>query len=279
MKISVVLIDGEFRGNTYAAEYCSRQDFPEDEYEIIWAEFYRNVPTTVKNQRKVKIITLEHPQGTTYHSSYCFNAGIAAAKGELVVIPDADQIVPPDFLRKLWELHSEYERLVVYPYRYDEIREGALSSLSFEELEKKCVLKNRLNYGGCLSVRKKWLLEINGYEQHKIFSGGFHANGLDVYTRFKNYGLAIMWAPHIRMYHPWHVFSLAAADEYLIQRELVRWRLKTGHFLAIDGMTPAKNCTSFDEARFMSDWTNKQNASQPRRPVKPSLMKRIFKKR
>ena len=203
MKISVVMIDGQFREHTYGAEYFSRQDFPEGEFEVIWVEFYSTVPDAVRAQTTVKVITLDNPDDKTYHASYCFNAGIAAATGELIVIPDADQIVKPDFLGKLYAIHSAYDRLVVYAYRYDEVEQGHLNSLDFEELEEKCVLKNPLNYGGCMSVRKKWLIEINGYEQHKMMETGFHANGLDLYTRFKNYGLAIMWATDTKLFHPW----------------------------------------------------------------------------
>jgi hypothetical protein len=61
------------------------------------------------------------------------------------------------------------ENLVVYPYRYDEEETNKLNNVTFQELESKCVLRNPLNYGGCLSVRKKWLLKINGYEQHDFF--------------------------------------------------------------------------------------------------------------
>ena len=189
------MIDGQFREHTYGAEYFSKQDLPNEEYEVIWVEFYSKVPESVRAQKKVKVITLNNPEERMYHSSWCFNKGIAEAKGDLIVIPDADQIVEANFLSSLLKIHSPYDRLVVYPYRYDEVKQGDLKSLEIGELKQKCKLKNSLNYGGCLSVRKKWLLEINGYENHKIFESGFHANGLDVYTRFKNLGLAIMWAP------------------------------------------------------------------------------------
>jgi cellulose synthase/poly-beta-1,6-N-acetylglucosamine synthase-like glycosyltransferase len=114
MKLSVVMIDGQFREHTYGAEYFSRQDFPAGEFEVIWVEFYSKVPDAVRAQTTVRVITLDNPDDKTYHSSYCFNAGIGAATGELIVIPDADQIVKPDFLGKLYAIHSAYEKLVVY---------------------------------------------------------------------------------------------------------------------------------------------------------------------
>ena len=276
------MIDGQFREHTYGAEYFSRQDFPESEFEVIWVEFYSKVPDAVRAQKNVKVITLNNADDKMYHSSYCFNAGIAAATGEVIVIPDADQIVKPDFLSKLYAIHSAYEKLVVYVYRYDEVEKGQLQSLDFSELEKKCILKNPMNYGGCLSVRKKWLLEINGYEQHKIMESGFHANGMDLYTRFKNYGMAIMWANEIKLFHPWHDNTLAPADQYYIQKDLIDWKFKNREYLAIDGIDKSKNSKAFDETAFMHQFQEKQKKSnavaKPIPVAKPGLIKRILKK-
>jgi hypothetical protein len=259
MKISVVMIDGQFRENTFGAEYFSHQDVPDDSYEVIWVEFYSNVP--VRAQKKVRVITLNNPDDKIYHSSYCFNRGIVESTGELIVIPDADQLVRPDFLRRLSAIHLAYDKLVVYAYRYDEVEKGALKSLDFDELEKKCILKNPLNYGGCLSVRKKWLFEINGYEQHRIFGSGFHANGMDMCTRFKNLGLAIMWAPELKLYHPWHENTRVPADQYCIQKDIIQWRARNRGYLAIDGIEESKNLKTFNETAFMNWFEEKQKES------------------
>ncbi len=239
MKISVIMIDGSFRENIYGAKYFSEQDFPEGDYEVIWVEFFSKAHSEVYNQKKVKVITLN--KKGTYHSSYCFNRGIKEAKGEIIVIPDADQIVKPDFLKRVWKIHNEYEKLVVYGYRYDEIEKGILNSFNFDELEKKTVLKNPTNYGGCLTVRKKWLIEINGYEEHPLFASGNHANGLDIYTRFKNLGLAIMWSPELKLYHPWHPFTLMYTKEQELQKRIIEWRRRTLSYFAIRGINPRKN--------------------------------------
>ena len=271
IKVSVIMIDGQFREHTYGAEYFSKQDLPNEEYEVIWVEFYSKVPESVRAQKKVKVITLNNPDDKMYHSSWCFNKGIAEAKGDLIVIPDADQIVEPNFLSSLLKIHSNYDRLVVYPYRYDEVKQGDLKSLDIAELKQKCKLKNSLNYGGCLSVRKKWLLEINGYENHKIFESGFHANGLDVYTRFKNLGLAIMWAPDLKLFHPWHANTLAPAEEYKIQQALINWRFKNMEFLTIDGLSKERNTKLFSENEFMDNFSKKPSTIKP-----TSLFNKIF---
>jgi hypothetical protein len=281
MKVSVIMIDGQFRENTFGAEYFSKQDLPESEFEVIWVEYYSKVPDHVRAQKNVRVITLNNPVETMYHSSRCFNRGIIEAKGEVLVIPDADQIVKPDFLRGLYDIHSKYDRLVCYAYRYDEIEKGKLVNHTIEELEEKCVLKNPMNYGGCLSVRKKWMMSINGYEQHRIFESGFHANGMDLYTRFKNYGLAVMWANDLKLFHPWHENTLVGADQYLIQKELINWRFRNLEYLAIDGIDPSLNNGNFNEEKFYREF--EQNKKPGAVAVKmnqqqPGIVKRIVRK-
>lgn len=249
MKISVIMIDGNFRENIFGTKFFSNQYFPEDQYEVLWIEFYGISNADVQKIPQIKTMALNR-EGI-YHSSYCFNKGITEAQGDVIVIPDADQIVRPDFLSRVWEIHSQYDKLVVYGYRYDEICKGTLKSFNFKELEDKCVLKNPLNYGGCLTVRRKWLVKINGYEQHPIFRTGYHANGLDIYTRFKNLGLAVQWHPDLKLYHPWHPFTLQYTYEQQVQKKLIEWRHNRRQWMAFKGIDPAKNNLPSEEIQFL----------------------------
>jgi hypothetical protein len=239
IKISVVMIDGGFRENVFGAKYFSQQNFPEDDYEIIWVDYFDRIHPEISSNPKIKAIHLD--KKGIYHSSYCFNMGIKKARGEVIIIPDADLIVMPDFLDRVWDLHRQYEKLVVYGYRYDEVKEGILESHDFKELEDKCVLKNPLNFGGCLTVRKRWLLQMNGFEQHDILRTGFHANGMLMSTRFKNMGLAIQWEPSLKLYHPWHPFTLAGSLEYRSQHRAIDWVKSNMLWQAIQGLDSAKN--------------------------------------
>lgn len=241
------MVDGGFRENTFGAKYFSHQDFPRDQYEVIWVDYYDKISPNVASNPKIKAIALN--KKGIYHSSYCFNEGINKAKGEIIIIPDADQIVMPDFLSRVWDSHKNYEKLVVYGYRYDEVKEGVLNSLDFKEIENKCILKNPLNYGGCLTVRKKWLLEMNGYEQHGVFRTGFHANGLLMYSRFKNMGIAVQWDQSLRLYHPWHPFTLSGSCEYSAQQKVIEWIQSNMYWKAIEGIDPTKNTQPPDDLK------------------------------
>ena len=71
--------------------FFSKQNIPDEDFEILWIEFYDKINKNVEAIQKVKTICLNNKG--QYHSSICFNEGIKRAEGEIIVIPDADQIV------------------------------------------------------------------------------------------------------------------------------------------------------------------------------------------
>jgi len=241
-RISIIMVDGSFRESYHSVDFFGEQKIPADDYELLWVEYYDEVkPELIEKVSKYpnfRIITLE--KEGFYHPSYCFNAGICASRGEVIFIPDADLVVEEYFLERAWADHQANDELVMYFYRYNEFEKDHLPEVNIEHLRKKCILTNPSNYGGCLSVRKKWLVEINGYEQHPIFGSGFHANGLEVYTRLKNLGLHVKWHPELKLYHPWHPGTLAPSrsqNSYRIQQVVIGYRavnLVTKPFQGID---------------------------------------------
>jgi hypothetical protein len=94
--------------------------------------------------------------------------------------------------------------------------------------------------GGCVTVRKKWLAAINGYDQHPVFETGFHANAYDVHMRFKNLGLHIMWHPSLKLYHAWHPTTGEDAQPYYRQVIVTKYRGLNGITQAYDGLDPAQ---------------------------------------
>ena len=131
----------------------------------------------------------------------------------------------------------------MYIFRYDEPQTSfPIVNLSYNHLRETCILQNPANYGGCLTVRKEWLMKINGYEQHEVFrTGGDHANGLDVYTRFKNLGLHIMWHPNLKLYHPWHPHKPGFQNAYKLQHVFIRYRAVNLDVLAFEGIDSRLN--------------------------------------
>jgi hypothetical protein len=243
-KISVIMIDGSFRESFHAVDFFCRQTLATEDYELIWVEFYRDINPQLEKKisayPNARIVSLQRTD-EIYHSSYCFNAGIKESKGEIIFIPDADVAVEPDFLEKAVNEHEENRKLVMYFYRKEEEESDHREQFTLEYLKKVCTFKNPSNYGGCLSVRKKCLEEINGYEQHPIFGSGFHANGIDMYTRFKNLGLQVMWHPGLLLYHPWHPFNAAGFPVWETQKTITNYRARNLLTHAYQGMEPGKN--------------------------------------
>lgn len=237
------MVDGSFRESYHSIDFFCRQDWPIEDYELIWVEYYDKANPQliekINSYPNARLITL----GRTgiYHSSYCFNAGIAESAGELIVIPDADLVAESNALETIWREHESNHKLVMYLLRYEEPQDRHETEIGLPHLREVCAMTSHSNFGACLTVRKKWLLDINGYEQHPVFESGFHANGQDVNTRLKNLGLHVMWHPGIKLYHPWHPFTKVAADAYRLQERVIHYRALNLITRAFQGLNPALN--------------------------------------
>ena len=236
MDISVIMVDGGFREQIDGAKYFSDQDFPENRFEVFWIEYFDKAHPELAGYPSVRTITLGRTG--TYHSSHCFNRGILEASGEILVIPDADVMVERSFLSTVYEEHRGDPELVLYFHRLCQSRDAhkALDrTLDTVKATSAIRLYGIENHGGCLSVRKKWLLEIDGYETHEAFAGGNHANGKDVYTRLKNLGLRIKWHPRRFLYHPWHPGTSGEGHD----RKRLTWQKSLIQYKGIHLMTTA----------------------------------------
>lgn len=243
-KISVIMVDGGYRPHFEVMTSLNKQTMATTDYEVLWIEYFDRVQPELVDKINLlpnsRVYTLN--LSGIYHSSICFNYGITHALGELLVIVDADVLMEDNFLETLWQEHLNHDRLVMYIFRFDEPHRTTPYCFDMDYLKKNCTLTNPYNYGGCLTVRKKWLLEINGYECCGIFhTGGDHANGLDVFTRFKNLGLPVMWHPHLRLYHPWHPHVPGIYAVYKPQLQFIEHRAKNLEVLPYQGIHQTRN--------------------------------------
>lgn len=247
--ISVVMVDGSFRDRYDSIDFMARQDFPAGDYELIWVEYYDSIASGLQRRidqarasgRDFRAIALG--RSGKYHSSYCFNRGIAEARGGLVVIPDADVIAEPNFLQTVWNDHQASDRLVTYYHRYNEPEDRRCEAVDIDHLREVCELTNPANHGACIAVRRTWLIEINGYEQSPIFATGFHANDKDVYARLCSLGLMVRWNPDVKLWHPWHAMTGEVTPHYKPQLDVVSWRGRTLSTLPFEGLHPSRNTT------------------------------------
>ncbi|MFW6032291.1 MAG: glycosyltransferase [Phycisphaeraceae bacterium] len=270
LRISVVMVDGSFRERFHAIDAFANQNMARDDYELIWVEYYDRVsPALEANLAKYphcRAVCLGR-EGV-YHSSYCFNRGIVEARGEVIVIPDADVIVESDFLDKVWADHAECDRLVEYFHRWNEPEHAHREEVDMDHLRRVCELTNPANHGACISVRTKWLLEINGYDQHPVFSTGFHANDRDVYTRLNNLGLSVRWNPDVKLYHPWHPATCVHAPNYIPQHQVIAHRGTSQMTQAYRGIDPARDSDPPETLMAYVGWLQSRQLSFPRRLVR-----------
>ena len=211
MKISVITWDGDFRENTHTIDYFCQQDFPEGDFEFIWVDYYNSndfVRKKIEKYHNARLLSLENSEKTPWHLGECINEGVRVSSGKILVIPDGDIVVERDFLSYVWQSHQNYEDLILYFRRYDELKNDRVNQgfPSISYLQQKTQLMNPTNYGGCLSLRRKNFEIIRGYETHSVFSGP-GCQGLETYTRLLNAGMAIKWAQGKKIYHPWHANS------------------------------------------------------------------------
>jgi len=246
------MVDGGFRENLWTVHSWMNQSLASSNYELIWVDYTDKVPAELEQYSNCRTICLgktDSPQKL----SYCFNEGIRQAKGDIIVIPDADQVCEHNFLELIFNDINVDPNLVLYILRLDQPENFKSDNRDITSLKKTCSLKNTFNYGGCLAVHKKWLIEMNGYEQLPFFAG-YHYNGVDNYLRFKNMGLKIKWHPEARLYHPWHPLpteeSLSTVDD---QEEFVKYRSVSWDWMAFDGIDKDKN-RIYQDQKNISGW-------------------------
>ena len=267
LKLTVIMVDGSFRERFHSIASFANQTLAPDEYEIIWVEYFSDIHPQLRKALQPHPHARAHTLGRTgeYHSSFCFNYGIEHARGQLIVIPDADVIVEPTFLENVLADHQANDQLVEYFYRYNEPQHAHKPEIDLKHLQDVCILSNPSNHGACLSVRKHWLLAINGYEQHPYFATGFHANDLDIYTRLKAMGLFVRWSPTEKLYHPWHAMTGEYSDNYLAQQRIIIHRamhVLTRPFQGIDPSLDTELPASLAKA---IEWQRIQRMPLPQR--------------
>jgi hypothetical protein len=248
-RASVVMVDGGFRDRFHAVDSFCSQDLEPGAYEVLWVEHSDRVRPDLREleRRYPHFRVLCLGRRLPYHSSFCFNAGIAAARADVVFIPDGDVLVAPDFLGRALEEHRADDRLVLYFYRIEEPQSAAGGPADIDQVKRTGRIANASNYGGCLSVRRSWLEAINGYEQHPLFALGNHCNDIDVHARLKILGLHVAWHPELMLYHPWHPGTgrwhgtTVGESLWKLQSVLTQCRASDLEPVALRGIDPARD--------------------------------------
>ena len=230
----------------YVIPSLLRQDLRADRYEIVVADSNSNDGTA----RYLASIAADdarvrHLPGPYTGRAMARNAGIAAARGPIVMFTDADIIAAPDLLSRHLARHderddiavvglevqvaslAEYERLRAFPNERRPLHPDSRKRLSWLYF-----------LTGNASVRKRDLERVGAFDES--FTGYGHED-LELGYRLEGAGLTIVYEPRAVDYH-WHPVPYAEQKEKmaLAGRPTVRFFRKHPTFVvrARLGMTP-----------------------------------------
>ena len=220
--ISVITWDAGFRESFHTVDFFDKQTLSKKYFEFIWVDYY----STINTDLQLRINKMGNGKAICcggmgkWHLGKCINSAVKKCEGDLIIIPDGDVVVDDSFLDTVIDCHNQHDNLVLYFRRMDEPEKKDVNNhnISLRRLRESCRLNNPLNYGGCISLSKKTFIDVEGYEEHDLFSQA-GANGKELYVRLKNAGFPIMWHPSHKIYHPWHRGSGPKDPDY--QRKIM----------------------------------------------------------
>ncbi len=236
----------------------ARQNYPKDQYELIFVEqrsrecsdkfnhelglmSLHDTVQEFKDKINVRAVFLEMANDIPYHLAICNNEGIKEAKGKYISVMDGDLLVKPNFIRELDSSHDKKESVINLDRRYAtmpaqaECSEWVKGIIDFDLCLDMCPDKGRdvpkevTNKGPLISAPKNWWIEIGGYDEHRIWSTGVSRLGQDVTARLEIYsGSKSIALKNQFCVHPYHPagFNRAEAVELQVlvsQQKLINW--------------------------------------------------------
>lgn len=223
VKVSLILLDWSVRESPHILHYLRRQTVPQDRFEIIYLEFYsRQFEGLRPYQDRVDVwAALEMPENLYYAKHLMYNAGVALARGEIIVICDLDALVRETFIERIIRAFEDDPSIVFhidqfrsmrrefYPFNFPTIDqvmgEGCINNaggVTAGIRDTHDTIHTR-NYGSCFCARRSDIIAIGGADMHIDYVG--HICGpYDLSFRLRNFGRRIVWAEDEFMYHTWH---------------------------------------------------------------------------
>lgn len=232
-RVSLVLLDWSVRESFHLLHYLSEQLAQRDSFEVIVVEFYDTVSDAIRRfEDQVDTwLVLEMPRNTLYHKHLMYNAGIAVAHGDIIMIGDSDAMVKPTFIQRIIDTFAADPGIVYHMDQFRNVRRDfhPFSFPSFEEVLGDGCINNaggktkgmtetedlilKRNYGACMCAWRRDLIEIGGADMHVDYLG--HVCGpYEMTFRLVNHGRREVWDQEEYLYHTWHP-GQAGADNFM----------------------------------------------------------------
>jgi len=140
------------------------------------------------------------------------NIGVNNSEGEVILFNDSDILVEKNCLRKHCQYHNQYPDIIVRGFRMFLPKESndfkkAKSEKNKKEVDLHCRMHNLSKEGwqriitANLSLRKKYLDEIDGFDKNFSFWG---SEDIDLGYRLSGLKMKFIWDSKIKIYHSWH---------------------------------------------------------------------------
>lgn len=269
MRHSIISWDCSFRNFFHLIDSLAQQKYPTEKYEVIYVEQrdrqssnnfnhqfnLQSLNDTVrqyKNKISVEAIFLDNID-TPYHLGIANNAGLKAAKGDIISVMDGDTLVSKNFLKNLDIEHEKgakilnlFRHMVDYPLGVNNYKDWMKAHVSFSKCYrasntyKAAIPKNYTNKGPMISARREHWEQIEGYDEALIWSTSASTLGQDVCKRLEiAAGIESTTLPNEFCVHPWHPFGYARKGrndkkelvlKYLdLQKQLTQWSIQQGY--------------------------------------------------
>jgi hypothetical protein len=239
-KVSIVFLDWSCRESLHSLDYLAEQTVARDQYEIVLVEYYsRRTEEVSRRLERARTegkpdpvdqwIIMGMPDDLYYHKHLMYNVGIAASRGEIVMIGDSDAMFRPSFVQSMLEA---FDRNVDFVLHYDEVRNSSkkyypFNYPSFHAVTGEGAINwkdgkttglldvddpiHTLNFGAAFCARRQDLIKIGGADEHADYVG--HVCGpYEMTFRLVNLGRQMIWHSTEFLYHTWHPGQAGGAN-------------------------------------------------------------------
>lgn len=232
-RVSLVLLDWSVRESFHLLRYLESQTAKRDDFEVIVVEYYSTESKPLKEfaDQVDTWLLLEMPADAYYHKHLMYNAGIIAARGDIIMIGDSDAMVRESFIQRIIDAFDADSNIAYhidqfrnsrrdfYPFNYpsfDEVLgEGCINNVDGRTAGVADTVDpiHTRNYGACMCAKRTDLIAIGGADMHIDYLG--HICGpYDLTFRIENSGKREVWDMEEFTAHTWHP-GAAGEDNYL----------------------------------------------------------------
>lgn len=176
--------------------------------EVILSDYGSTDPSANRNLAERLGLTYVFTEDEVWSRSRALNAGMAVARGDLLVSTDADMLFSPRSFERIGEIYENDPGSAYFVQCRDlpeGMDDGVVSTLEgqWDHLERVSRLRPRWGMGGMMAISRDGFAKIRGFDERLHTYGG---EDIDFAKRAGRAGYRTNWIedPEVRMYHVWH---------------------------------------------------------------------------